>query len=116
MVYCYKCPYCHKTFRKVRPLSQCDTVTTCECGSRAERDIVAEHSETPHHPGNWPMKSTALGVTPRQIPEAVAQAAAKGQRLDFTPDGRAIFDSPGHRKAVCRALGFHDRNGGYADP
>lgn len=80
-----------------------------------------ENSELPqnlffgNHPGAWPVLSDALGVLPRQIDEARQSAARRGVPTDFSPDGRAIFRSRGHRSAYCKAYGFHDRDGGYGD-
>ena len=64
----------------------------------------------------WPVLSDAAGVNPAQIPEAKRELAAKGVKVDFTNDGRAIFTDPKHRREVCRAMGLFDRNGGYGDP
>jgi len=63
----------------------------------------------------WPMKSEALAVHPSQIEEARKSAAARGVPTDFTPSGRPILRTRGHRKAYCKAYGFHDRNAGYGD-
>ena len=116
MTYCFKCPNLHE-FLLVRPVDQCGAPAWCPiCGADADRDLLAEHRSTPHHPGNWPLLSTAAGVNPEQIPEAMAQAAALGTHLNFAPDGRAIFESAHHRKEVCEKLGLFDRNGGYSDP
>ena len=67
-------------------------------------------------PGNWPLRCDAAGVSPEQIPHAISEAAKQGVRIDFTSDGRAIFESARHRKAYCEARGRYDRNGGYSDP
>lgn len=64
----------------------------------------------------YPMKSDAAGIHPSQIPEAREHFAKMGIKVDYTRDGRAIFESPGHRKQVCEAMGLYDRNGGYSDP
>ena len=74
-----------------------------------------EDTATPH-PAGWPMASESLGCHPDQIQESVDYAREKGVPTDFTPDGRPICDSPGHRKRYCEALGYYDRNGGYGDP
>jgi len=80
------------------------------------RDIRAEHIDTRHTPGNWPMKSDAAGVGPDQITEAYEHSVKAGLPTEFTLDGRAIFTSRKHRRDYCRIIGLHDRNGGYSDP
>jgi hypothetical protein len=81
-----------------------------------KRNIRAEHAGTKHTPGNWPLKSDAAGVHPNQIKEAHAHSVKIGIPTQFTPDGRAIFTGRKHRKDYCRAIGLHDRNGGFGDP
>ncbi|MGH2272166.1 hypothetical protein ACQ9LF_10235 [Anaerohalosphaeraceae bacterium U12dextr] len=81
-----------------------------------KRNLRAEHAGTRHTPGNWPMKSDAAGVHPSQIKEAYDHSVRIGIPTQFAPDGRAIFTGREHRKNYCRAIGLHDRNGGYGDP
>jgi len=64
----------------------------------------------------WPMKSDGGGVHPKQIEEMREKCKRHGVTTDFTPDGRAIFTSRGHRKRYCRLFGMHDKDGGYGDP
>jgi len=85
-------------------------------GKVFKRNISAEHSDIKHTPGNWPLESDAAGVHPDQIAEARQHSIKAGVPTEFTPDGRAIFTSRKHRKDYCRAIGLHDRNGGYSDP
>jgi len=85
-------------------------------GKKFKRDIRSEHASFKNTPGNWPMASDAAGVHPDQIQEASRVAVEKGVPTNFTPDGRAVFTSRQHRKAYCRTIGLHDRNGGYGDP
>ena len=85
-------------------------------GTVFKRNICAEHANTKHTPGNWPMKSDAAGVHPDQIKEAHQHSIKIGIPTEFTPDGRAVFTGRKHRKDYCRAIGLHDRNGGYGDP
>jgi hypothetical protein len=80
------------------------------------RNIRAEHAGVRHTPGNWPMKSDAAGVHPDQIKEAYEHSVKIGIPTQFVPDGRAVFTGKQHRKDYCRAIGLHDRNGGYGDP
>lgn len=67
-------------------------------------------------PSCWPMASDACGVHPVQIPDQRDEMHKHGVHADHTPDGRVIFNSARHRKKVCEALGYYDRNGGYSDP
>ena len=87
-----------------------------ESGEVVVRDIVAEHQDVAHRPGNWPMKSDALGCGVSQIDEARAESVALGVPTDFDPEGRAILTSAKHRKMYAEATGHFDRNGGYSDP
>ena len=81
-----------------------------------QRDFQAEHKGTRHAPGNWPMESDAAGVAASQVKEATEHANSIGIPTNFTEEGSAIFTSAQHRKDYCRAIGMHDRNGGYGDP
>lgn len=63
----------------------------------------------------WPMKSTALGVNPVQRKAAMAQADALGVPTHFDSEGRAELRDRAHRNKLVRALGYHDRDGGYAE-
>jgi hypothetical protein len=54
----------------------------------------------------WPIYSEAAGCHPTQI-EAMKKRVPG---LDYTPDGRAIFKSPGHRRDCLKRLGMHDRS------
>lgn len=67
--------------------------------------------------GCWtrPLESDALAVHPDQIAEAREDAARAGIPTDFTPDGRPMFTSRGHRARYCKHYGFFDRDGGYSD-
>lgn len=63
----------------------------------------------------WPMLDDAAGVHPSQIQENVEYMRKAGVPTDFHPDGRIVWRDRAHRKAGLKALGFHDRNGGYGD-
>lgn len=90
---------------------------TLDDGREAVRDIAATHRDSRHKPNaNWPMCSDAAGVAPEQVGEAMAHADSIGIPTRFLSDGRAVFESRKHRKDYCRAIGLHDRNGGYGDP
>ncbi|GIW59956.1 MAG: hypothetical protein KatS3mg087_1022 [Patescibacteria group bacterium] len=58
----------------------------------------------------YPYFSDAMGVHPKQIEEAKRKLAALGVRVEYTRDGRAIIESPEHRKRLAEAMGLHDRN------
>lgn len=63
------------------------------------------------------MASDAAGVNPIQIPEMKEALRKAGAPCDFHPrTGQAIFTSRAHRQQVVRAMGLHDRNGGFGDP
>ena len=115
MIYCYQCE-CGKKDERVLPLSEAGSKQQCSCGKVMERDYAAEGDGFTHNPGNWPMKSEALGVHPSQIGEAKAMLAKKGVDVDYTPDGRAILRTQRHRKQVAEAEGFFDMSGSYGDP
>lgn len=74
------------------------------------------NGQTGDHPG-WPMVAgDSLGVHPKRRQEAIDDAAAKGVPTEFTPSGAPILRDRAHRRAYCRAYGFHDNDGGYGDP
>ena len=64
----------------------------------------------------YPLCSDTLGVHPDQRMDAVRESINLGVPTDFTPDGRAILESKGHRKRYAEALGYFDKDGGYGDP
>ena len=70
-----------------------------------------------HHAAGWPMVSDSMMiVTDRQKREIVANARAKGVRLELDSEGRPILESRGHRKEVARFFGMSDWDAGYGDP
>lgn len=79
-------------------------------GCLADRDISAEHAGFKTHAGNWPILSEAAGVHPDQVKEATDHARSLGVPTDFTRDGRAKFESSGHRKKFLKAYKMRDRN------
>lgn len=87
----------------------------CVCGRWMRRDLQAEHGEQRRTADPWPLHSDALGVHPSQIPEAVKQARSLGVPTEFDSSGRAILRDRKHRKDLCQALGYFDRNAGYGD-
>jgi hypothetical protein len=85
-------------------------------GRLLTRDVSAEHCGARGNAfcgAKWPIESDAAGCHPSEIPTAMADMRKRGVALNFTSDGRAIFESHAHRRAALRAMGMHDR-GGYA--
>jgi hypothetical protein len=80
-------------------------------GVRLVRDIAAEHGDRLSGGRGWPLLSEAAGVHPNQVSEVREAVRKRGVALDFTRDGRAIFESHAHRRQALRALGMHDKNG-----
>lgn len=83
-------------------------------GTRLTRDVSAEHAPRRGNAfcgANWPMQSDALGVQPDEIPSAMEDARRRGVNLNFTRDGRAILESPAHRRQAMRAYGYMDKAG-----
>lgn len=95
-----------------------DGTVTLEDGSVAKRDLVAEMRGI--EDVSWPasgLHSDAAGVHPDQAKEAYDHSVAAGVPTQFDREtGCAIFTSRAHRKKYLRAVGLHDRNGGYGDP
>jgi hypothetical protein len=112
-----------KTGQSVERLMTVDELLKCKVAEGqymlpeglAVRDHGAEHGGFKHSPGNWPMYSDAAGVHPSQAKQASEDCAAKGVPTRFDSEGRAIFESRGHRKAFLRAHGMVDKSGGYGD-
>jgi len=65
---------------------------------------------------NWPLCSDAVGVHPSQRREAYEDSIKRGVPTEFNEQGQAVFTSRQHRKRYCRAIGYHDLDGGYGDP
>lgn len=80
------------------------------------RDITAEHTRQSGGCAAWPMKSDAAGVHPSQVEDFSEKSAKMGVPTDFDKNtGQAIFTSRKHRAQYLKAMGIHDRNGGYGD-
>jgi len=43
--YIYQCSDCKTVYEKILPMSKAEWTDKCECGSVANRDIVAEHQD-----------------------------------------------------------------------
>jgi hypothetical protein len=76
-----------------------------------ERCIGCEHERVLPNSKGWPMTSESAGTHPSEIPNAMETARKKGVNLNYTSDGRAIFENAAHRRAALRALGMRDRHG-----
>jgi hypothetical protein len=116
-VYCYKCPACESVKELCRTMEERNDAVLCEGdGFVMNRDFLAESGGYVHTPGTWPMLSDAMGVHPDQIHEASKEAASLGVPTQFTADGRAVLTGPQHRKKLCEAYGFYDKNASFGDP
>lgn len=111
-LYRYKCDNGHITEQWFNMDAVTKDVQCPMCGKTAAREYGARTQGTT----TWPLYSDAMGVAPSQVQQAMTDAHQKGVKLEFTSDGRAIFQSAKHRREVCRAYGMIDRNGGYSDP
>jgi hypothetical protein len=82
------------------------------CGFKPCRceDLRQGYSPAQAAKGSWPILSDAAGVHPDQIPDAMQEAKNRGVRVEYTRDGRAIFDTPGDRKRYLKAMGLRDRS------
>lgn len=80
-------------------------------GEVLSRDVVAEHSATVGSSAGWPMASDAAAVHPSDVPRVREDLARRGASCGFTGDGRPIFESAAHRRAVLRLMRLHDRMG-----
>jgi hypothetical protein len=115
MQYHYFCE-CGEKFPLTLPSTKSKYRPRCsKCNKKMDRDIGAEHRETVHIPGNWPMVDDALAVHPSQIKDALAHAAKGGVKIDFTPQGQPIYESARHCKEYREMRGVRANNGGYSD-
>ena len=65
----------------------------------------------------WGYASWAMGCNrPEEVENEKAILAKQGVMTEYNENLEPIFRSRQHRKEHCRALGFHDNNGGYGDP
>lgn len=80
------------------------------------RDVVSEQKGVKSFPKNYPQHSDAMGCHPEDAQEAYNESVKMGIPTKFDNEGRAIFESAGHRKQYCEAFGFGDKNAGYSDP
>lgn len=59
----------------------------------------------------WPIESVAAAVAPEDVPAEMEHCRKNGVAVNFTRDGRAIFENHAHRKAALRAMGMTDKLG-----
>jgi len=109
----YHCDSCNATlYRWVKDGATAARRVKCLCKKFAGR--VFGSRTTPA--GTWPLHSDAFGCHPKQIPELRNWTKEQGCPTEYTPDGRAILRDRAHRKALGRAMGYYDKQGGYGDP
>lgn len=111
-LYRYECDNNHITEHWFTTDRYQDEVTCPMCQETAYRQFGAGIPSS----AGWPLHSDAFGVPPHQVDEARQDAAAKGVRLDFDKQGRAIFENRSHRRDVLKRYGWIDRDAGYGDP
>lgn len=116
MLYCYTCENCGHTAERQLPASKSKTRIRCaQCRKRMRRDLQAEQGHFKDTKTTWPMASTAAGVHPDQVAEAMAHDREHGVPTDYNSDGDPLFTSRGHRARYCAANGLYDRNAGFGD-
>ncbi len=76
-----------------------------------KRSIAREHSRIKGNSAGWPMTSESAGTHPDQVPKMMDEMRKKGVNLNYTSDGRAIFENAAQRRAAMKALGMRDRQG-----
>jgi len=86
-------------------------------GRYLRRDFVRETGGVINTAWSTPLESTAMGVHPDQVDDAIKDLKEKGIRgVEFTKDGNVKFASRGARRRYCESLGYVDRDAGYSDP
>lgn len=73
-------------------------------------DVLIDDGKPAHRP-RWPLASEAAGVHPSQIAEAREFNRKNGVNVDYTRDGRPIFESAGQRKKFLKAWRMFDKSG-----
>lgn len=106
--YSFECNRCGKAFSRYFKTFGRHPYVKCACGGRAPRVFSAPMANTGAK--GYPILSDVLGVGESQIQEARDHSVQIGVPTNFTPDGRAILESPKHRKEYAEALGYHERN------
>jgi hypothetical protein len=120
--YCYTNKASGETIKKIWSIAvmlkmEGDRDGISQGGDFYYRDYTTEHAKVPVGGcASWPMKSDAAGVHPDQCQEFSKNSAKMGVSTEFDKKtGQAIFTSRSHRAKYLKAMGFHDRNGGYGD-
>lgn len=120
MIYLYTTANGKMTVEENFPMGKAPKKIVLPVGLTAYRDVAAEHRKGGGEDGRavnpYPLKSTAVGVQPKQRFKAMKHAAEIGVPTTFDKRGDAVFESRGHRKRYCEAIGSYDLNGGYSDP
>tara|TARA_X000001382_G_scaffold130796_1_gene126996 strand:+ start:5183 stop:5539 length:357 start_codon:yes stop_codon:yes gene_type:complete len=75
------------------------------------RDISAEHGTQVTGGRGWPLYSEAAGTHPDEVGKSMKDMRAKGVNLNYTKDGRAIFENATQRRKALKALGMQDMQG-----
>jgi hypothetical protein len=75
------------------------------------RCVGCEHERVHGTSKGWPMTSESAGTHPDEVPRMMEETRKRGVNLNYTSDGRAIFENSAHRKAAMKALGLRDRQG-----
>ena len=82
---------------------------------KARRDYEAEHGGAKCGQAGWPMWSDGAGVHPAQANDTMEYLRSRGVSAEINSEGQVKMESQSHRRRVLKALGLHDRNGGYGD-
>lgn len=61
----------------------------------------------------WPMRSEAMAVHRKQIPEVLARNKKHGLSIPYDRTGRPILADAGQRKALMKVERYIDRNSFY---
>lgn len=117
--------YCYTTddgevVERVYPMGKAPRKIKLRDGRTANRNFAVEHSApVPTTDACWPLYSRALGVPPESVAEHTKFFADRGIPCEFKENKHGMYDmklnSRQHRRQVLRAVGMHDRDGGYGD-
>ena len=116
--YCFRCLTCNRVFERVLPIAEREDGQICHCGGPGKRDIVSEQRTVGMPAKGWAtgLVSTSLGVHPEQVPEERERLKKlTGHDIEFTRDGNPVLRSRAQRRAVMKAVGMHDKEGGFGD-
>ena len=75
------------------------------------RDMGQFGGAKQHRRGKWPILSVAAGVNPSDVKAEMEHCRKQGVAVNFTDDGRAIFESHAHRRQALKAMGLQDKRG-----